>query len=127
MSEENAEKPLAEEVKAVADKIAEAAPSVSPKDLQVGKDDALAGLKKVDQTILRLNKCVSHLGTRSIKLYIFTILTIPAQTPGVPRWARRLPLHIQLLALHPRIRPDKIPFRLFSCQQTPLPRPSRVR
>lgn len=41
-------------VKEVVDKIAEAAPSANPRD--AAKTDLLAGVKKVDQTILRLNK-----------------------------------------------------------------------
>ncbi|KAL6702390.1 hypothetical protein ACN47E_002341 [Coniothyrium glycines] len=70
MSDENTtEKPIATEVKALADKIAEAAPSVSPKDLD--KDDALAALKKADQTILRLNKLLASPGGLSAFLSTF--------------------------------------------------------
>jgi hypothetical protein len=42
------------DVKEVVDKIADAAPSADPRDLD--RIDLLAGVKKVDQTILRLNK-----------------------------------------------------------------------
>lgn len=42
------------EVKEVVDKIADAAPAADPTN--VTKTDLLAGVKKVDQTILRLNK-----------------------------------------------------------------------
>jgi len=41
-------------VKEVVDKIAEAAPRADPTD--VTKTDLLAGVKKADETILRLNK-----------------------------------------------------------------------
>lgn len=65
--EQTPEKPVVEEIKAVADKIADVAPSVSPKDLD--RHDALAGLKRVDQTILRLNKYVTI--PNSITKYIY--------------------------------------------------------
>jgi hypothetical protein len=42
------------DVHEVVDKIAEAAPVADPK--HVGKTGLLAGVKKVDETILRLNK-----------------------------------------------------------------------
>jgi hypothetical protein len=42
------------DVKEVVDKIADAAPSADPRDID--RTDLLAGVKKVDQTILRLNK-----------------------------------------------------------------------
>lgn len=42
------------EVKEVVDKIADAAPTAVP--THVSKTDLFAGVKKVDQTILRLNK-----------------------------------------------------------------------
>jgi hypothetical protein len=42
------------DVKEVVDKIADAAPRADPRDLN--RTDLLAGVKKVDQTILRLNK-----------------------------------------------------------------------
>jgi hypothetical protein len=42
------------DVKEVVDKIADTAPSADPRDLD--RTDALAGLKKIDGTILRLNK-----------------------------------------------------------------------
>lgn len=42
------------DVKDVVDKIAEAAPAAEPR--HPAKTDLLAGVKKVDQTILRLNK-----------------------------------------------------------------------
>lgn len=59
MSDDNTTKAsLEDDVKAVADKIADAAPSVSPSDLKPA--DALAGVKKIDQTILRINKYVWH-------------------------------------------------------------------
>lgn len=44
------------EVKEVVDKIADAAPSASIDPRDIDKTDVLAGIKKVDQTILRLNK-----------------------------------------------------------------------
>jgi hypothetical protein len=46
------------EVKEVVDKIADAAPTASIDPRDIDKTDVLAGLKKVDQTILRLNKYV---------------------------------------------------------------------
>lgn len=58
MSDE-ATKPGAPDAKEIVDKIADAAPSVQPSDLAPG--NALGGLKKVDQTILRLNKSVTKL------------------------------------------------------------------
>ena len=42
------------DVKEVVDKIADAAPKADPRDID--RTDLLAGVKKVDQTILRLNK-----------------------------------------------------------------------
>jgi hypothetical protein len=44
------------EVKEVVDKIADAAPSASIDPRDIDKTDVVAGIKKVDQTILRLNK-----------------------------------------------------------------------
>jgi hypothetical protein len=46
------------EVKELVDKIADAAPSASIDPRDIDKTDVLAGIKKVDQTILRLNKYV---------------------------------------------------------------------
>jgi hypothetical protein len=46
------------EVKDVVDKIADAAPTASIDPRDIDKTDVLAGVKKVDQTILRLNKYV---------------------------------------------------------------------
>lgn len=48
-------KPGVPDTKEVIDKIADAAPPASPKDV-IAPRSALDGLKKVDQTILRLNK-----------------------------------------------------------------------
>lgn len=42
------------DVTEVVDKIADAAPKADPRDID--RTDLLAGVKKVDQTILRLNK-----------------------------------------------------------------------
>jgi hypothetical protein len=44
------------EVKEVVDKIADSAPSASIDPRDIDKTDVLAGIKKIDQTILRLNK-----------------------------------------------------------------------
>jgi hypothetical protein len=44
------------EIKEVVDKIADSAPSASIDPRDINKTDVLAGIKKVDQTILRLNK-----------------------------------------------------------------------
>jgi Fe-S-cluster formation regulator IscX/YfhJ len=59
MSDENTTQSEVPDVKEVVDKIADAAPSVDPRDLD--RTDLLAGLNKVDQTILRLNKYVVSL------------------------------------------------------------------
>lgn len=55
MADDNTTKSVVEaDFEAVADSIADAAPSLSPRDLKPA--DALAGVKKVDQTVLRINK-----------------------------------------------------------------------
>lgn len=47
-----------EHVHEVVDKVADAAPNVSTADLKPTTSDVLAGVKKVDRTILRINKYV---------------------------------------------------------------------
>jgi hypothetical protein len=56
MSSEEKSKSSAPDAKAAVDKIADAAPRADPRDVAPGS--ALAGLKTVDKTILRLNKYV---------------------------------------------------------------------
>jgi hypothetical protein len=56
MSSDESPKPSAPDAKAAIDKIADAAPRADPRSLAPGT--ALDGLKKVDKTILRLNKSV---------------------------------------------------------------------
>ncbi|KAJ4363422.1 hypothetical protein N0V83_009715 [Neocucurbitaria cava] len=69
MSSDETTKPGAPDARAIVDKIADAAPSAGPSDLAPA--DALAGLKKVDQTILRLNKLLASPGGLSAFLSTF--------------------------------------------------------
>jgi hypothetical protein len=56
MSSDETSKPGAPDAKAVIDRIADAAPRADPRDIDISPGSALDGLKKVDRTILRLNK-----------------------------------------------------------------------
>ncbi|KAE8829363.1 hypothetical protein PTNB73_06674 [Pyrenophora teres f. teres] len=80
-------------VKEVVDKIAEAAPSANPRD--AAKTDLLAGVKKVDQTILRLNKLLASPGGLSafLSTFNYTLYILAyAQTksPAVSAFATRI-------------------------------------
>tara|TARA_R110002003_G_scaffold411_2_gene19561 strand:- start:1482 stop:1664 length:183 start_codon:yes stop_codon:yes gene_type:complete len=57
MSSEEAPKQVAQDAKELLEKVADAAPRAEPRDL--APSSALDGLKKVDKTILRLNKYVA--------------------------------------------------------------------
>jgi hypothetical protein len=57
MSSDETSKPGAPDAKVVIDKIADAAPRADIRDIDVSPGSALDGLKKVDRTSLRLNKC----------------------------------------------------------------------
>ncbi|KAH6877667.1 amidase signature domain-containing protein [Alternaria rosae] len=101
MSDEN-EKPTQPEasnvtdtpdVKEVVDKIADAAPRADPRDLD--RTDLLAGVKKVDQTILRLNKLLASpgglsafLSTFNYSLYILAY--VQTKSPSISSFATKL-------------------------------------
>ncbi|KAF1847612.1 amidase signature enzyme, partial [Cucurbitaria berberidis CBS 394.84] len=69
MSSDETTKPGVPDVRAIADEIADAAPSAGPGGLT--PVDALSGLKQIDKTILRLNKLLASPGGLSAFLSTF--------------------------------------------------------
>ncbi|KAH7355500.1 amidase signature domain-containing protein [Pyrenochaeta sp. MPI-SDFR-AT-0127] len=107
MSSDETTKSDAPDAKAIVDKIADAAPSVKPTDLR--PDDALAGLKKVDQTILRLNKLLASpgglsafLSTFNYSLYILAY--VQTKSPSITSFAQKV-----LALIKPACDDTKIP------------------
>jgi hypothetical protein len=109
-------------VQAAVDKIADAAPRADPRDLAPG--NALDGLKHVDKTILRLNKYVLMPMVPRPEIRRNELTT--CQTSRVPRRSLRIPLHIQLLAVYPRIPADQDNHTLLHRDCAPFPHPPRV-
>ncbi|KAH9868083.1 hypothetical protein IAQ61_007390 [Plenodomus lingam] len=84
-----------EDLQELVDDIADAAPSVSPSRLKPSKNGVVAALKKVDETILRINKLLASpgglsafLSTFNYSLYILAYLQ--AKSPALSSFARRL-------------------------------------
>lgn len=95
------------DVKEVVNDIADAAPAASPKD--ISKRDLFAGVKKVDETILRLNKLLASpgglsafLSTLNYSLYIIAYLQ--TKSPSISAFAKRL-----LSLVRPACDDTKIP------------------
>ncbi|KAF1942822.1 amidase signature enzyme [Clathrospora elynae] len=107
MSDDNTTQADVPAVREVVDKIVDAAPSISPTDLKPA--DALAGLKKVDQTILRLNKLLAtpgglsaFLSTFNYTLYIIAYLQ--TKSPTITTFATKL-----LTLIRPACDDTKLP------------------
>jgi hypothetical protein len=112
--------PIVQDAKAVVDKIADAAPRADPRDLAPAS--ALDGLKNIDRTILRLNKYVIF----HTSIYHERAVNV-IQTHRFPRRSIRLPLHLQLLALHPRLPAIQIHHPLIARHKGPRTHPPRLR
>ncbi|KAI8941937.1 hypothetical protein NX059_000051 [Plenodomus lindquistii] len=83
------------DIKEVVDDIADAAPSVSAEDLKPAKAGVTSNLKKVDETILRINKLLASpgglsafLSTFNYSLYILAY--IQTKSPSITSFATKL-------------------------------------
>ncbi|RAQ99949.1 glutamyl-trna amidotransferase subunit a [Stemphylium lycopersici] len=95
------------DVTEVVDKIADAAPKADPRDID--RTDLLAGVKKVDQTILRLNKLLASPGGLSAFLSTFNytlyiLAYVQTKSPSISSFAARL-----LSLIRPACDDTKIP------------------